>query len=192
MRIGLDFDDTLADFGELLAVAAMERWGIDLRAAQAAGQKYSDVVGQERFSTLVREALTTDLTLEMTPVPGALEGARRLSEHHDIVVVTARNDQESGAAIRWLERYAIRVSDFIATNRGSKAVPARERGLRLLMDDSAHNFADFQEDHPTVPALLLHGVWGDRDAHPRVHRIEHWRHFEALVQRVEQEDAAAK
>lgn len=189
MRIGLDFDDTLADFSEMLVRLTQERFGIDLLELHRQGKPGKPQVGAERWDAMLKEMLETDLTVEMAPKDEAVAVARRLSARHDLVILTARYDREMPSARRWLERYEIPTSNIIWTDRGPKAEPARGHGLTVLFDDTAKNFDDFG-DHPTIPALFVGATVSLRAQEPAEHvrhLLSHWREFETLVERLESE-----
>ena len=191
MRIGLDFDDTLADFSEMLVRLTQERFGIDLLELHRQGKPGKPEVGAERWDVMLKEMLETDLTVEMAPKHEAVEIAQRLAARHELVILTARYDREMPAALRWLERYEIPTAQVIWTDRGPKADPAREHGLTVLFDDTAKNFDDFVE-HPTVPALFVGATVSPRAQQPGAHvrhHLSHWREFEALVERLEGQGA---
>lgn len=191
MKIGLDFDDTLADFSEMLVRLTQERFGIDLLELHRQGKPGKPEVGAERWDAMLKEMLETDLTVEMAPKVEAVEVAQRLAARHDLVILTARHDREMPSARRWLERYAIPTAHIIWTDRGSKAAPSREHGLAVLFDDTAKNFDDFGE-HPTVAALFVGATTSPRAQQPAEHvrhHLSHWREFEALVARLEEAEA---
>lgn len=187
MRIGLDFDDTLADFSEMLVRLTRERFGIDLLELHRQGKPGKPEVGAERWDAMLREMLETDLTVEMAPKDEAVEVARRLAVRHDLVILTARYEREMPSAFRWLERHGIPTAQVIWTDRGPKAEPAREHGLAVLFDDTAKNFDDFGA-HPTIPALFVGATVSPRAQQPAEHvrhHLSHWREFETLVGRIE-------
>lgn len=188
MKIGLDFDDTLADFSEMLVRLTRERFGIDLLELYRQGKPGKPAVGAERWDAMLKEMHETDLTLEMAPKDGAVEVARRLAARHDLVILTARNDRETPSARRWLERFQIPTAHIIWTNRGPKAAPAREHGLAVLFDDTAANFDDFG-GHPTVPVLFVGATTLPRAQQPAEHvrhHLSHWHEFEAMVAQLEE------
>jgi phosphoglycolate phosphatase-like HAD superfamily hydrolase len=193
MRIGLDFDDTLADFSEMLVRLTTERFGIDLLDLHRQGKPGKPEVGAERWDVMLKEMLETDLTLEMAPKHEAVEIAQRLASRHELVILTARYEREMPSALRWLKRHGIPTTQVIWTDRGLKSGPAREHGLTVLFDDTAKNFDDF-DGHPTVPALFLNATVSPRAQEPAAHvrhHLNHWREFEALVERMEAEGGAA-
>lgn len=180
MRIGIDFDDTLCDFGAMLQSEARVRWDADLSALRAASTTPLDQFGEE-WTKLILELLETELCLRMPVKPGALEITRRLAERHELVILTARHDHELELAQQWVRANAIPITEFHATSRGPKDMAARNLGLRVHLDDTARVFDTFV-DHPTA-SVLLAGTAFDRDERPGAHvrTVEHWRAFEELV-----------
>jgi hypothetical protein len=193
--LGIDFDDTIADFSELMARIARERWGVDMRALRAKGRRLVDAIGQEASDSLFIEILETDASLEMAPKPGALEALRRLSEQHELVIVTARHEHESEAPRRWLQRHELRVTEFIATNRAPKSTFAETHELAIHLDDTPSVFDHFV-DHATLSALYVDAAW-PRARDPEsplpahIREIEHWRRFERLVAELAAADPVA-
>lgn len=182
MRIGLDFDDTLADFRALLQVQARERFAIEL----GRGQRGADLVGAERWEPFIAELLEGEHTLRLAPREGALDVTRRLAERHELVVLTARHDREVVHLPAWLSKQGIRVAEIIATNRESKAPIATRLGLSVHLDDTPSVLEAFDAGHATVPALLL-GGWAPPPESPPAHlrTIERWLAFEAVVEELE-------
>ncbi len=185
LRIGLDFDDTIADFSALLARCARERWGVEMHHLRGEGRTLADVIGQEATDALIIEMLETDLSLRMSPKPGALDAIRRLAERHELIVVTARHEHEADAPRRWLQRHDVPVGDFVATGREPKSMAADTYELAVHLDDTPAVFDHFV-DHRTVSALYRDAAWPRRGAPetpllPHVREIDHWRRFERLV-----------
>jgi uncharacterized HAD superfamily protein len=180
MRIGLDFDGTIADITWAKVRYAREAFGVDLAPEQTARPSAEPVLGRERYDDLVRVVHGSDLSLEMPPMPGALEVIDRLTVDHELIVVTARLDDEALLARQWLQAHEVPVSDLVHTARGSKADACRALDIRVHLDDLPRVFADI--DHArTLPALIdtPYNRTQSRLAHVRV--VEHWLAFEALV-----------
>lgn len=188
MRIGIDFDDTLCDFGGMLYSEALRRWEVDLAALKETGARPEDRLGED-WSRLILELLETDLGLQMPVKPGALEVTARLAERHELVLLTARHDHETAFARQWIQAHGLPIQDFHFTSRGPKHQVARTLGLRVHLDDTARVFDTFL-DHPTTGALLLGSVF-DRGDQPGAHvrSVEHWHAFEDLVRTLDDLEA---
>ncbi len=194
MRLGIDFDNTLADFGGLLRAITLERTGVDFRAIRAANPDVADIealcyaaVGRERFDALSAEIVLADHSTRIESRPGAIEVMRRLGARHEIVLLTARSEAESVTPRRWLEHHGLRVAGFVTTATGPKATHAIEHSLAAHLDDSVAVFEAFDDAHPTVPVLMAHPM---NAAHPRAahwRSVEDWLAFERLVETLERE-----
>lgn len=184
MRIGIDFDDTLSDWGVMLTSEAERRWALDLRALHASGGKPEDHVGDE-WRKLILELLETDLSLAIPVKPGALEVTRALAERHELVVLTARHDHESTFVLPWLKAHDIPIERVVATSRAPKHTFASELRLGVHLDDTARVFDHFV-DHACASALLVGSVF-DRHEEPLAHvrSVESWHRFAEYVRELE-------
>lgn len=179
LRIGLDFDGTIADITWAKQQYAREAFGVELPAEATWGAAGREVLGEERYAELVEAVHGTSLSVEMPPMPGAVETMRRLGEQHELYVVTARLDHEAELALEWLERHGLRVDGFFHTCRGSKAVHCIDLGLSVHLDDSPVVLEDLGD---TLPALIDAPYNRTLPRHERIRTVEHWRAFEALVE----------
>ena len=187
MRIGLDFDNTLADFDHLLRRLTLERYAIDLDEIPGSAPQTAALtaLGREQRDALYDEIHGTDLTLEMRPCRDAIEVARRLGARHQLVILTARDERQSRPAQQWLRRTEIPIVDFCSLSGMSKAPVAVIQGLTVHLDDNVEVTTAFDQAHPTVPALLAHrmNLGATRAAHWR--SVEDWLAFERLVNTLE-------
>ncbi len=178
LRIGLDFDGTIADITWAKLRYAREAFGVELPAEATWGATGRELLGEERYGELVEAVHGTSLSVEMPPMPGAVETMARLRQHHELYIVTARLDNEAELAHEWLERNGVEVDGFVHTARASKAGPCTELGIAVHLDDSPLVLADVGE---TLPALIEAPYNRTQPRDPRVRMVEHWRAFEALV-----------
>ncbi len=185
MRIGIDFDDTLSDWGVLLTSEAQRRWGVDLPALYREHVRLEDRVGLKPWRRLIRDVLETELSLELPVKPGALEITRQLAERHELVILTARHRHEATYVSEWVRTHDLPFSEFVATSRAPKDSFALDLGLRVHFDDSARVFDSFA-GHPCASALLVGGVF-DRGQEPGAHvrSVESWQRFGEMVRELE-------
>lgn len=184
MRIGIDFDDTLSDWGSMLTSEAERRWGLDLAAVRTAGGKPEDHVG-EAWRRLILDLLETELSLDLPVKPGALEVTRDLAERHELVVLTARYEHESAFVAPWLRRHDIPIRQVVFTSRTPKHTFATDLDLRVHLDDTARVFDSFAE-HACASALLVGSAF-DRHEEPLAHvrSVESWHRFAEYVRELE-------
>ena len=184
MLIGIDFDDTLSDWGAMLTSESQRRWELDLAALHVSGGKPEDHVGDD-WRKLVLDLLETELSLSLPVKPGALEVTRDLAERHELVVLTARYEHESAFVGPWLREHGIPIEQVISTSRAPKHTFATDLGLRVHLDDTARVFDHFV-DHSCASALLVGSVF-DRAEEPlrHVRSVESWHRFAEFVHELE-------
>ncbi|MEX2375614.1 MAG: hypothetical protein WD942_08535 [Dehalococcoidia bacterium] len=188
MRIGIDFDDTLSDWGVLLTTESRRRWDIDLPALYQEGARPQDHVGSEPWRQLILDVLGTDLSLSLPVKPGALEVSRELAERHELVILTARYDHEAVFVDEWVRMHDLPIRSYVATSRRPKDTYALDLGLRVHLDDTARVFDSFV-GHPCASALLVGSAF-DRGEEPGTHvrSVESWRQFADLVRQLEKRE----
>ncbi len=185
MRIGIDFDDTLSDWGAMLTSEAARRWKLDLAALHASGGKPEDRVGED-WRKLILELLETELSLSLPVKAGALEVTRELAERHELVVLTARYERESAFVGPWLREHGIPIERVVSTSREPKHTFASDLGLSVHLDDTARVFDHFV-DHSCASALLVGSVF-DRAEEPlgHVRSVESWQRFAEYVREIDE------
>lgn len=183
MRIGLDFDGTIADASGAKMRYAQERWGVTLTRAQTMRPGAIPLIGRKRYETMIADVFGTSITTEMEPMPGAVETLHRLAADHDLFVVTARLDHELDFARRWLDRHAIPVREMRNTGRGQKAEPCIALRLAVMFEDSPAELAAVPS-HGPAPALLETPYNADEERADHWHRVADWPAFEMLCSRL--------
>lgn len=184
MRIGIDFDDTLSDWGVMLTSEAARRWSLDLQAIHAARGKPEDHVG-DQWRKLILELLETELSLAIPVKPGALEVTRELAQHHELVVLTARHGHEAEFVLPWLRTNDLPIDRVVFTSRAPKHTFATDLGLGVHLDDTARVFDHFV-DHACASALLVGSAF-DRHEQPldHVRSVESWHRFAEYVRELD-------
>jgi hypothetical protein len=179
MRIGLDFDGTIAAWG-----SAMDRWmreqtGRPLEATRDVREQLDG----DRLREMIRTIMAGELTLAMEPVPGALEAIERLSANHELRVVTARYDYEALWARRWLEQHGLGHIPLEYTDRGPKIGCCDRLGLSVMLDDTPAVLVEVAGT-ATLP-VLLHSRFGAAIELPaRVRTVPDWPMFEDVCAEV--------
>ena len=168
MRIGIDFDGTFADVVQGKIALARELFAIELPPDRTWPAEAASVIGEERYALLEGVLYGTSRTSEIPPVDGSVEVSRRLAEHHELIVLTARTDKERGPAEAWIERHAVPITRFIHTNRAPKPPVCAELGIDILLDDWEHSFVDMRRgDRFGAPRPAAQSATGRTTHHPR-------------------------
>lgn len=183
MRIGLDFDGTIADTTGAKIRYAREVLGLEvtpLETWRAAGEPR---LGAERFREMV-VAAHHQYTESTEPMPGVLEVIERLAVDHELFIVTARTDAEVEWARRWVVDRALPVQSLEHTNRASKLEVSRRLALDVLLDDSPPVLLDIAE--AGIGAVLIETEYNRAlPRHLAIELVRHWPHFEELCRRLQ-------
>jgi len=157
LRIGLDFDGTLADTVAAGAAFLRDIEGIELAPEERTWPPGIKHLGRERFAAMLADPRFVE-RLEF--VPGALEVTRSLMEEADVFLVTARHDWQTEPVHRWLEDHGLRFAGVASTSYESKVGASRELALDVHLDDMLAHTADLMRDTDTILALLA-APWND-------------------------------
>lgn len=157
LRIGLDFDGTLADTVGAAEAYLREVEGIVLAPHELTWPPGIKQLGSERFGQM----LADDQFIEQLEfVPGALGVARSLMADADLFLVTARHEWQTEPVRLWLERSGLHFDGVVSTSYESKAGACRELRLDVHFDDMLSHTADVMEQTDTILALLS-APWND-------------------------------
>ena len=189
MRIGLDFDGTLMDIALAKQQYIKATWDIDLTIAETGRAGALPVLGEERYLEMVVAVHRTDVSLDAPPIPGALEVTERLIEAHDVVVITARLDEEIELAREWLRRYGLGGVEVVHTGWETKRAAWDRYATEVHLDDTPLVLTYHPDE--MVPALLHTPYNAALERCTETQSIEDWLAFERLVATLESERAAA-
>ena len=176
LTIILDMDDILtqtnrawvesynADWDDSLTIEDIRGWNAHVWVKPECGKSYYDYLSRPGFY------------FDMLPVDGALEGARRLVEQHDVVVATAAPVSSPTAVEEkkeWLRAHMpwFKLSNFLVCHR-KELIRAD-----LLFDDGAHNL----KDYPSV-SVCLNRPWNRGEECADVY-VDGWPDFMEMMRR---------
>jgi uncharacterized HAD superfamily protein len=189
MRIGLDFDGTIADTTGAKIRYAREVFGLEVTPLETWRAVGEPRLGPERFREMV-VAAHHEYTEATEPMPGVLEVIERLAVDHELFIVTARTDQEVEWARRWVSSRALPVHALEHTNRASKLEASRRLALDVLLDDSPPVLLDIAE--AGIGAALIETEYNRTlPRHVAVELVRHWPDFELLCGRLHAATARA-
>ncbi len=179
MRIGLDFDGTLMDVALAKQQYVKATWGIDLTIAETGRAGALPVLGEERYLEMVLATHRTEAMLETPPIPGALQVTERLVRAHEVVVITARLDEEIELAREWLRRHGLGGVEVVHTRSEAKRTAWDRFGTEVHLDDTPRVLLH----HPDamVPALLETPYNAAIERCAVTQSVEDWLAFERLV-----------
>lgn len=157
LRIGIDFDGTLAD-----SIGAAARYledfdGIVLEPHERSWPPGLGRIGRERFGAMIVD----DRFFERLDfVEGAESVMRELVEAAEVFLVTARTERETEPVRRWLETHDLQLSGIASTSYYPKTDACRGLRIDVHFDDMLAHTADLTRETGTVLALLA-APWND-------------------------------
>ena len=198
MKLGLDCDDVLADFVEGLPAVYNQRYGTSYSVRDFSPDfvHLQQVLGEQGYKNLEEMFLDELYVLEISPVPGAVEGVAALQNSGvELYVITnrvvAKNmDVNRKLTEKWLgKHFAGAFMEVIyakATGR-KKGEICRERDITLLVDDSFPNVLSVNE--VGIPALLYDRHWNKEVPEGAlVKRVKDWGEVVREVEKILQKD----
>lgn len=185
MRVGLDFDGTIMDIALAKQRYVRDTWGIGLSIADTGRAGALPVLGEERYLEMVVATHRTEAMLDTPPIPGALEVAARLHAAHEVVIVTARLDEEIELAREWLGRRGLGDLPVVHTGWETKRAAWERHRTEVHLDDTPLVLTH----HPdTMIPALLHTPYNATLERCRLTcPVEDWLAFEHLVTTLETE-----
>jgi hypothetical protein len=179
MRIGLDFDDVIADYQEVKARIVRERYGIEVPKMEMksgtfrnADHPYSPLT-LELYEEIQEVALLAVNHEFLSPIEGAIEGIQELLRRgHELQVITSRQGGALKAAGDWLKGYGF---DFSVTGVGkdqSKRAVLMDQQIECFIDDRSRVFEDLHD----LPIQLFQ-LGGRGPIPPGVTRVSKWAKF---------------
>jgi len=188
MRIGLDFDGTIMDVALAKQRYMRETWGVEVSIADTARAGVLPILGEERYLQMVTAVHRTEAMLDTPPIPGALEVTPRLRDAHDVVVITARLDEEVELAREWLRMRGLGDVPVVHTAWETKRAAWEPHRTEVHLDDTPLVLTHHPDE--MVPALLHTPYNATLERCAKTEAVEDWLAFEQLVTRLEDARAA--
>lgn len=188
MRIGIDFDDVVADSMRAIATLHNKKYGTNFKKDDAFSYKVNEVWGgtKEEWREKLDAFLSTDHLMDLDPMAGSLLGIDALKKQgHELYIVTARGEGDIPATERWIERHFpnvfkdVHYCGLIAgiritkeTTRRTKSQVCNEHGIELMIDDNP----DFAKECAAegVKVMLFDQPWNRGELPPGVERVYSW------------------
>ena len=175
MTIGIDIDDVLADFHQVMWSLAEKYIPIDEE------DKKQYVIQDTKHGSLdlrdkiMEEMYQKRLIANMPEIPGAVEQVNKWHDAgHKIVLITARSKGWEEQTKEWLDKVGLKYDKLIITNHQDKAKFAEDEGVNIFIDDSV-NFLENMADKG-IKVYVFDQPWNTELAVPR---IRGWRKVKA-------------
>jgi 5'(3')-deoxyribonucleotidase len=150
----IDCDMVLLNFNQAIANAYEKKFNkklkvVDPKAFKAVKMYALDSLSAEEQMFMKTVAQEHDFWKTMPAMEGAVEFAKKLAEHFELIVLTSMPIKFEESRMKNLQDLGIPVSKVIAVARindeNPKKTLAKESGAILFIDDLAHNFSGLNE-----------------------------------------------
>jgi hypothetical protein len=141
MKIGIDYDGTIADTGTMKSAWIRENLGKEVESWNTDRTTCVPVIGMEAYAKMGDAVYERELTLKAPLIDGAAEALARIAQIGEVYLITARGERRISFAREKLEckglaRY---FSGFASSHGRTKEQVCSELGLDVIIDDDARH-----------------------------------------------------
>lgn len=187
MRIGIDFDDVVADSVKAIIMLHNNKYGTAFKKEEFISYRVEDVWGgtKEEWRIKLNEFFSTDHLVSLDPMAGSLLGISALKNYgHELYIVTGRSEQDIPATEMWLKMHfpevfrEVHYAQFVTKNDlGSKfrekSEICKDNGIKLMIDDNPRVAKECAE--AGISVLLFDQPWNKGDFPSNVERVYSWK-----------------
>ncbi|MDO8729199.1 MAG: HAD hydrolase-like protein [bacterium] len=193
MTVGFDLDDVLLNFNDVLLQYYNTIYGTKHERKHRQSYELSEMWNCTREDAIQRmsDFYSSSAHWNAPPVDGAVERIRKLKQHHNLFVITAKPEELKDRTSEWLDKHFPQMFDGVHfTNhyqgdgpKRSKGEVCKELGIEIFVDDFLHNVEDVA--NLGIPALLFDAPWNQGEVKPPITRVYSWDEIvEILVENV--------
>lgn len=170
MKIGIDFDDVVADSMAAIIKFHNERYGTTLTMSGAISFKFEEVWGgtMEEAVKKVDSFFDEDQVVHLHPKEGALKAINDLKKRgHELWIVTGRKTRDVEQTERWLAHHlpgifsGVHYANFFEIGDAAKPIKksdiCKKLGITLMVDDNLPTVIDCAG--VGIQSLLLDRPW---------------------------------
>jgi 5'-nucleotidase len=177
IKIGIDLDSVLNNLNEKwleaynkvyndkLTINDIHSWDMTMYVKPECGKKIYGFLNESLLETL-------------TPLPDSIQVTKKLSEKHDLYIVTATHYKNVEVKVEWIKKYFPHINP-------SKIIICEDKNLinvDLLIDDAPHNILNFPKR-----TIVLDYAW-NRSLPSNYPRAKNWNEIEQIINIVEFEN----
>ena len=161
MKIGIDFDGTVADTSTAKSSYIESHFGLDVPPCRCNRTECVPLIGEAAYEEMGRVMYSRERTLQIPPVPGSVPAIRELAERASLFVVTARASSQRSIVEDWLHRNELDdcFKDIFGAEPGRDKVSTCElHSIDILIDDDTRHLREVNQ----LPRRILFQSDGSR------------------------------
>lgn len=194
MRIGIDIDEVVVRLIDGFFKFHKFKFGEDFFSEDVSDYYFgiSKMMGLERdaFLNYIDEFYFSDFFDEIEMVDFAKEVIDKLSEEHELFFITSRNTSWQEKTYSFfkknfpLKSFEVIFSGDVYENQNkSKEEICREKGIKVIVEDSAEHSPDYADKGLKV--LLLDKPWNRDVEHENITRVRDWNDILEKIKEIE-------
>ncbi len=178
-RIGVDFDDVLADFCRYIVAMYNAKHGTSHKV-ETMDEIYLDKLwggSREEAVDFVNDYFP--FTGETPPIKGVKEALETLAKDHELILITGRPETAMEVTHGWLETHLPGIfkttyftNQFTDPEKMSKAKFCKAHGIDVMIDDFRGTALDMAA--AGIPVLLFDQPWNQGEMPSGVTRVHSW------------------
>lgn len=183
MRIGIDFDDVVADSMGVVIDLQNKKYGTSYKREDATSFNLENIWGgtKEEWQAKLDEFLSAKHHNSLNPMAGVIPAMDALKKMgHELYIVTGRSESYAVNTDPWIEKhfpdtfkgvhYANHLLD--TSERRTKASICKENGIEVIIEDHMRTATECAV--AGIRALLLDQPWNQGELQPGVERVRSW------------------
>jgi uncharacterized HAD superfamily protein len=181
MKIGLDLDDTIADFFQSLLDYYNKKYNRNDKQEDFKEWKWWPVWGISREEAIRRvdEFHESHNIEEIKPVKGALKAINELSKDNEFFIITTRPMRFKDKSESWIKHHfdknikVIHAGDFHKINGANKADICIKLGISLMVEDVGDIALECAQKG--IKVILFNKPWNQGAEHKNIIRVNDWK-----------------
>ena len=158
MRIGIDFDGTIADTNRAKALWIQRHLGIKIPHYLCDRTSAVPLIGETTYRSMSNDMYSEHGTLSLLPIPGFRQALCRITKHHEVIIVTARQGERLSYAQAWFTLHHFPRSLEVCgvpTRQIGKIAVCKSAAIQMLIDDDSRHLPS-REDKDVKGILFKH------------------------------------
>ena len=180
MKIGIDFDDCIADFAPFLIDYYNKIDGTSHKIEDVTSWELDGLWKMDIKSARDRcfNFYPQEVGIEIPPVHGAVQAIQKLKEKNELIIITGRPEATLSFVVDWLKKHSLDVfskiifSDQFNGEKRKKAEICKDEKVDIFIDDSLKNILDISKEG--IKCFLIDTPWNQGELPENVKRVKGW------------------
>ena len=180
MKIGIDFDDCIADLAPVLIDYYNKIDGTSHKIGDVVSWDLDGLWKMDRKSAQERcfNFYPQEEGIEIPPVHGTVEAIQKLRKNNELIIITGRPEATLDFVTEWLKNHSIDLFDkiifsnqFNGEKRG-KAEICRDEEVDVFIDDNFQNILEVSKEK--IKCFLMDAPWNQGLVPEYATRVKGW------------------